>query len=202
MEEFWNQRYAEEEYAYGIRPNSFFKSQIDQLNPGKILLPAEGEGRNAVYAASKGWNVFAFDFSEEAKKKADKLAERLGVSIKYRASGFDKLDYKPDYFDVIALVFAHFPANLRKTFHQKLQTYLKKDGILILEGFSKDQYNFSSGGPKNIDMLFTADQLKRDFSLVKKTMVFDGEVMLNEGIYHQGMAAVIQFVGKKISKVS
>lgn len=200
MEEFWNQRYAEEEYAYGTKPNSFFKSQIDELKPGKILLPAEGEGRNAVYAATKGWNVFAFDFSKEAKKKADKLAERLGVSIKYKTSGFDQLDYKPDYFDVIALIFAHFPAEHRKRFHQKLQTYLKKDGTLILEGFSKDQYNFSSGGPKNIDMLFTSNQLKRDFNLLKKIKIFDGEVMLNEGLYHQGIAAVIQFVGKKTSE--
>ena len=197
MEEFWNQRYAEEEYAYGTKPNAFFKEQIDQLKPGKILLPAEGEGRNAVYAATQGWNVFAFDISQEAKKKADRLAERLGVKIKFTTSGFDQLKYKPRYFDVIALIFAHFPANHRKSYHQKLQSFLKKDGTLILEGFSKDQYNHSSGGPKKLDMLFTANQLKRDFNQIKKPNIFDGEVMLNEGVYHQGMAAVIQFTGKK-----
>jgi cyclopropane fatty-acyl-phospholipid synthase-like methyltransferase len=197
MQEFWNQRYAEEEYAYGTKPNAFFKSQLDQLKPGKILLPAEGEGRNAVYAATKGWNVFAFDFSEEGKKKADKLAERLGVTIKYKVAGFDQIDYKANYFDVIALIFAHFPVQLRKLFHQKLQSLLKEDGTLILEGFSKKQYNLSSGGPKNIDMLFTSGQVKRDFNQIKKAKIFDGEVMLNEGLYHQGMAAVIQFVGKK-----
>jgi cyclopropane fatty-acyl-phospholipid synthase-like methyltransferase len=197
MEEFWNQRYAEEEYAYGTKPNAFFKSQIDQLKPGKILLPAEGEGRNAVYAATKGWNVFAFDFSTEGKKKADNLAERMGVAIKYKVSEFDKLDYKPEYFDVIALIFAHFPAKLRHVYHQKLQNYLKNDGTLILEGFSKKQYNLSSGGPKNSEMLFTSGQLKRDFNQLKKVKIFDGEVMLNEGLYHQGLAAVIQFTGKK-----
>jgi len=197
MEEFWNQRYAEEGYAYGTRPNDFFKSQLDELKPGKLLLPAEGEGRNAVYAASKGWNVYAFDSSSEAKKKADKLAERLSVNIKYKVSNFNDLTYKEDYFDAIALIFAHFPAQDRRLYHQKLQHYLKKDGILILEGFSKNQFSRSSGGPKNIEMLFSRDQLRRDFNKIRKAKITETEVMLNEGIFHQGIASVIHFVGIK-----
>jgi hypothetical protein len=70
----WNERYGADEYVYGKEPNGFLKEFIDNHPPGKILLPAEGEGRNAVYAASKGWEVTAFDFSEEGKKKALKLA--------------------------------------------------------------------------------------------------------------------------------
>lgn len=197
MEEFWNQRYAEEGYAYGTRPNDFFKAQLDELTPGKLLLPAEGEGRNAVYAAAKGWNVYAFDSSVEAKKKADKLAERLGVHIKYTVSDFNKLNYREDYFDAVALIFAHFPAQYRKLYHQRLQHFLKKDGLLILEGFSKNQFSRSSGGPKNIEMLFTRDQLRRDFNKIKKAKITETEVMLNEGIYHQGIASVIQLVGVK-----
>lgn len=197
MQEFWNQRYAQEDYAYGIKPNAFFKSQIDQLEPGKLLLPAEGEGRNAVYAAQKGWDVYAFDFSAEAKNKADKLAERLSVSIDYEVSDFEKLNYKEVFFDAIALIFAHFPANQRKLYHQKIQIYLKMDGVLIVEGFSISQYSRSSGGPKNKEMLFTSDQLRQDFSLIKNARITEEEVMLNEGFYHQGISSVIRFVGKK-----
>ena len=62
MKEFWNERYSQEAYAYGTEPNAFFKSRIDQLSPGKLLLPAEGEGRNAVYAATKGFEVSAYDW--------------------------------------------------------------------------------------------------------------------------------------------
>jgi len=177
--------------------NDFFKARLDELKPGKILLPAEGEGRNAVYAAAKGWNVYAFDSSAEAKKKADKLAERLGVHIKYTVSDFNKLNYREDYFDAIALIFAHFPAQHRRSYHQRLQHFLKKDGLLILEGFSKNQFSRSSGGPKNIEMLFTRDQLRRDFNKIKKAKITETDVMLNEGIYHQGIASVIQFVGIK-----
>ena len=83
MKDFWNQRYAEEEYAYGTEPNAFFKAQLDQRTPGRLLLPAEGEGRNAVYAALKGWDVVAFDQSESGKTKAMKLAHQAGVAVSY-----------------------------------------------------------------------------------------------------------------------
>lgn len=57
----WNERYSKEEFAYGEEPNQYLKEQLEKLDVGKILFPAEGEGRNGVYAAKLGWNVFAFD---------------------------------------------------------------------------------------------------------------------------------------------
>ena len=73
MKEFWNDRYAKETYVYGTSPNAFFKEQLRLLDVGTILLPAEGEGRNAVYAAKLGWDVYAFDYSAHAHHKAIKL---------------------------------------------------------------------------------------------------------------------------------
>ncbi|HRN48956.1 MAG TPA: hypothetical protein PKW69_13045, partial [Niabella sp.] len=61
MKEFWNDRYSREEYSYGQLPNEFLKETLQKLKPGKILFPAEGEGRNAVFAASLGWHADAFD---------------------------------------------------------------------------------------------------------------------------------------------
>ena len=83
MQQFWNERYQENEHVYGEAPNAFFKSFIDPLQPGTLLLPAEGEGRNAIYAASRGWVVEAFDYSEVAREKALKRAASKGVSIRY-----------------------------------------------------------------------------------------------------------------------
>lgn len=83
MKAFWNQRYDEPEYAYGTQPNLFFKDQLDQLTPGKLLMPAEGEGRNAVYAAGKGWEVTAFDSSSSGQKKALRLAQEKKVTLNY-----------------------------------------------------------------------------------------------------------------------
>ena len=79
--ERWNERYSKKEFAYGEQPNQFLKEQLENLPVGSILFPAEGEGRNAVYAAKLGWDVYAFDISIEGKNKAMKLAEANKVSI-------------------------------------------------------------------------------------------------------------------------
>lgn len=57
MKEFWNDRYSRNDFAYGEEPNEYFKEQLAKINPGRILLPADGEGRNGVFAAKKGWQV-------------------------------------------------------------------------------------------------------------------------------------------------
>jgi 2-polyprenyl-3-methyl-5-hydroxy-6-metoxy-1,4-benzoquinol methylase len=198
MKEFWDKRYAEKEMAYGEEPNVFFASQIVKLNAGKILLPAEGEGRNAIHSAKLGWEVSAFDISEEGKQKAEKLAENNNVSIEYFVGGFDDINYQKEYFDCIALVFAHFPPHLKSQYHKHLDGYLKKDGIIILEGFSKKQIEYpKSGGPKNMDMLFSMEEIKQDFSNYEIIELSEKEVFLDEGSYHKGKSSVIRFIGKK-----
>jgi cyclopropane fatty-acyl-phospholipid synthase-like methyltransferase len=197
MKELWDQREAQIDYAYGTKPNAFFKQQIDDLTPGKLLLPAEGEGRNAAYAAAKGWDVFAFDISIEGKKKALQLAERMGVEISYEVGEYDNLDYGEDLFDLVAIIFAHVDPRLRAGFHHTMAEQLKPGGKIILEGFSKDQITRTTGGPKNPDMLFSNDELKRDFSNLSRIKIWEREVLLNEGHYHQGLAAIIRATGTK-----
>lgn len=197
MKEFWNDRYASEEYAYGIEPNQFFKDQIEKLKPGKILFPAEGEGRNAVYAATLGFDVIAFDPSIEGKNKAELLAGQHQVKIEYITETYENILLADNFFDVIVLIFAHIPSSMRKNYHQKLIKSLKPDGILILEGFSKEQIENNTGGPKDITMLFSEDELRDDFNSLRDVEFKKTDVDLNEGPYHQGIASVIQLVGKK-----
>ncbi len=126
MKDFWEKRYNEPDYAYGKEPNVFFKQQLNTLTPGKILLPAEGEGRNAVYAAQMGWEVYAYDFSINAYKKACALAKEKNVEIKYQIASLSEVDYKKNFFDAIALIYVHFPDIVRTQNHQKLSGFLKK----------------------------------------------------------------------------
>jgi len=109
----WNNRYKEDAYAFGTEPNLFFKQQLVKLHPGKILFPAEGEGRNAVHAAKLGWDVFAFDISEQGKQKALRLAAENNVHIDYQVGELPSLQYHPAQFDAVALVYAHFPAAIK-----------------------------------------------------------------------------------------
>ena len=202
MKNFWDERYASEEYVYGIEPNVFFKEQISKLQPGKILLPAEGEGRNAVYAAKLGWQVAAFDQSQEGKKKASILAKKNKVEIDYKTVELSEINYKPNSFNCLGLIYTHFPADVRFKYHQKLDKYIQKGGILILEGFSKNHLklnadNQKSSGPKDINMLFSVEEIKNDFPNYKIIILEEEIIKLNEGLYHTDKSAVIRFVGKK-----
>src|ERR1700753_888321 len=133
----WNERFGNKEFAYGEEPNNYFKEQLQKLPPGNILFPAEGEGRNAVFAARLGWNVSAFDISVEGKKKALKLAEANRVKIDYQLGELENLNYKPGQFDVLALIYAHSPADIKSLYHKTLDKYLRTGGVIIFEAFSK-----------------------------------------------------------------
>lgn len=197
MKEFWNERYAEADYAYGCEPNIFLKENISKLPNGKILFPAEGEGRNAVFAAQLGYNVSAFDTSEEGQKKAIKLAQNSKTSIDYKVGFLEDLNYSENEFDAIVLIYAHVPANVRKEFHHKLLSLLKTNGIIIFEAFSKEQLKYNSGGPKEIKMLFSEEEVKEEFPNLKFSIIETTETELKEGKYHIGKANVVRFIATK-----
>jgi len=197
MKSFWNERYAAAEFVYGIAPNEYFKSALDKLPAGKLLLPCEGEGRNAVYAATQSWIVDAFDQSEAGKEKCLQLATANGVSINYQIADALQFEYGEDQYDVIALIYAHFPPTIRATIHQKCVQALKKGGIIIMEAFNPLQLNNASGGPKDLSMLYTPEMLQEDFSITAIEYIESLQVNLNEGAFHKGIGDVIRLMAKK-----
>ncbi len=198
----WNDRYSKEEFAYGEEPNYYLAEQIKKLNIGTILFPAEGEGRNAIFAARLGWTVSAFDISVEGKNKALRLAETNKVTIDYQVGELQTLKYTAEQFDAIALIYAHFPAEIKSLYHRTLDKYLRKNGVVIFEAFSKRHIDFISrnekvGGPKDIAMLFSMDELKSDFANYEIIELAEKEIELSEGLFHNGTGSVIRFVGRK-----
>jgi len=198
----WDDRYRQEEFAYGEQPNNYLKKQLEKLNAGSILFPAEGEGRNAVFAAGLGWKVSAFDISMEGKNKATRLAATKNVSIDYQIGELENLNYLPEQFDVIALIYAHFPANIKSQYHKMLDKYLRRNGLIIFEAFSKKHIDYIArnekvGGPTDISMLFSTDELRSDFSNYEIIELVEQEIELSEGLYHNGKGSVIRFVGRK-----
>ncbi|MCB0442639.1 MAG: class I SAM-dependent methyltransferase [Flavobacterium sp.] len=200
MKQFWNERYAEKEFVYGKEPNQFLKENLHQLPTGKILFVAEGEGRNAVFAAQNGCIVFAFDYSESAKNKAIMLAKEQNVELDYLVSDVMELPFEPESFDAIVFIFAHFPSEIRKQAHQKLVSFLKPNGKILFEAFEKNQLQFTSGGPKEPAMLFSEDEVKDEFSSINFNFLETAIITLEEGPFHQGQGAVIRFIGTKHEK--
>jgi len=193
---FWDERFSSEEYVYGKEPNEFFRAVIDNLEPGKILIPGEGEGRNAAYAAGLGWDVHAFDSSEEGKKKALQLAQEKGVEINYTISDYQSFT-GAEQFDAIALIFTHLPSSERQEVHRKYASLLKDGGTLIMQVFDKEQLGLNSGGPKSLDLLFSVEDLKEDFEDFSALSIEKEFARLSEGPFHEGEAHLITLRGIK-----
>ncbi|OFX82340.1 MAG: hypothetical protein A2W99_09820 [Bacteroidetes bacterium GWF2_33_16] len=198
MKEIWNSRYNKPEYIYGIKPNNYLKTFIETNNPGTILLPADGEGRNSVFAAIKGWQVDAFDYSESACIKALNLANKYNVIINYSTSEALHFKTKKEY-DLIALIYFHLLSEERTLIFNHLITFLKPGGHILLEAFSKNQINNTSGGPKDIKLLYDLNDIKNDFAGLNIKELNEHEITLDEGLLHQGKANVIRLIAQKTS---
>lgn len=192
---FWDERFAEEGFAYGEEPNGFLREQLDRLTPGSLLLPAEGEGRNAVWAAAHGWKVLAFDTSTVGRDKALTTARRKGVDLAYelRSVAEPMVDFEAK-FDAVGLVFMHLPAEVRRAAHRGVARCLQPGGTLILEAFSTEQLELGTGGPRDLSLLYGTADLEEDFAGLDIHTLEKCDVELEEGRYHLGVASVVRML--------
>ena len=195
---FWDARYGETTYAYGTAPNEFFRNYLAQLSPGRLLLPAEGEGRNAVFAAELGWQVDAVDFSKAARQKARDLAAERGVSLNYTVG--DLLDFVPRHnYDAVAMIFFHTDPAVRAKVLRRYQSFVRPGGLFLLEGFTPEQVAMGnpSGGPKKPEFCYTEDELRDAFADFHLIYLEAATGELEEGVYHFGRAHTVQLVARR-----
>ncbi len=200
MSTFWDEKYRGDSYLYGEKPNEFFSRNLPQGEPGshpKILLPMEGEGRNAVHAAQKGWHVDAYDSSKAARDKAMKLAGSAGVSISYTLHDVTSLTLAGQKYHAAALIYAHLDPTERQTLHRKVMDALVPGGLLILEAFHISQLEKASGGPGDPAKLYTAEIIRTDFSGMAFYFLEEMETFLEEGTGHNGRASVVRALARK-----
>lgn len=192
----WNERYGKTEYAYGTKPNDFLVSVVCRIPQGKILCLGEGEGRNAVYLASLGYSVVAVDQSEVGLAKAQKLAAQRQVTIKTVVADLAEFVIEPKTWQGVVSIFCHLPSALWEQVHTRAITGLTPGGMLVLEAYTPRQLDFKTGGPPNIDWLVSLEKVKSKLTGLDFEIASEIEREVIEGIYHTGMAAVVQVLGK------
>ena len=197
MKEFWNQRYDIDEHVYGTNPSLFFGEKLWDQKFGRLLLPGEGEGRNAVYAAKKGWFVHAFDFSNIAAAKAIAYSRKEKVRFEYQISDVSGFETANEYYHLVGISFLHLPPDERKNFHDQMIKCLIPGGKIIAEYFSKKQLSLSTGGPKDPVMLYDIPQLENDFDSLNMLELNEELVEQESGFAHSGKAWVIRLVCEK-----
>ncbi len=193
----WDNRYSTTDYIYGIEPNEFLQQQLMLLSVGKLLLPGEGEGRNALWAAKNGWQVTAVDLSQVAQEKAMKLFSRNNVKVTYHIGNIMNLPLEGQ-FNAIGLSYLHLPKELKRPFAQKMIELLAPKGAVILEMFHPNQIGNTSGGPKNPNLFVTPDELREYFRPLQIKSIETTELHLNEGTHHKGKAIAIRMVATKV----
>lgn len=193
----WNERYAGDEYIYGTEPNTFLAEHAQTLT-GPVLSLCEGEGRNAVFLASLGFEVLGADSSDVGLAKAQKLAAAKGVRI--RTTVTDLADYAPpaNVFGSVISIFAHLPSTLRARLYPLVERSLKPGGLILLEAYTLAQLPKDTGGPKDPDMLMSAASLRKEFPHCEVILARELDRDIAEGQHRSsGVGSVVQFIARK-----
>ena len=201
MSEFerWEARFAGPEYHFGTEPNAFLKSKAGLLKPGqKALSIADGEGRNGVFLAEQSLDVLAMDFSPTALAKSQALARQRGVAIRTELADLDTWRWPVEAFDVVIAIFFQFCAPpLRARVFNNIKRALKPGGLLLMEGYSPKQREYKTGGPSEVENLYTRKLLEESFSDFSSVEIREYDSEIHEGPGHGGMSALIDLVGRK-----
>ena len=195
----WESRFAAPEYLFGTAPNAFLKSQAHRLEPGqKALALADGEGRNGVWLAELGLDVLSLDFSANALKKARALAALRRVDLRFQQVDLATWPWPTAELDVIVAIFIQFAdPPFRQRIFDGIKTALKPGGLLLMQGYRPEQLDYRTGGPSQVENLYTTALLEDSFGDFASVEINEHDSMVDEGGGHAGMSALIDFVGRK-----
>lgn len=197
--ERWEDRYRVPAYVFGTEPNYFLVSCKALLpRSGKALAVADGEGRNGIWLAEQGLEVLSLDFSPSAQEKARALAKQRGVTLTLAQADVHTWDYPEAAFDVVVEIFTQFstPAERAKKW-AGMRKALKRGGLLIIQGYTPKQLQYGTGGPKQVENLYTRAMLEEAFRDFRDMKIVEEEIEIYEGTSHGGMSAVINLTARK-----
>jgi len=195
----WNDRYAEEGFAFGDQPNDFLVEAMRTSPTGESLVVGDGDGRNGVWLAEQGHTVTTIDLSPVGVEKAKRLAAERGERINAQVGDLETFQMGNGVWDSIVSIFCHVPSELRGQVHENVKRALKPGGIFVLEAYTKANIGRGVGGPQNDDLTVELAELENDFAgwgLEVHRMV---ERNIVEGKYHNGMSSTVQFLARKPS---
>lgn len=194
----WDERFSQTEPVYGKQPNSYLRAHVVRLVAGsKILVPGDGYGRNGIWLARQGFRVHTVDLSPVGVQRAQQAARAAALAMTIEQADLTTWSWPVAEFDAAACIFLHLPPEVRLKVHRNVLGALKPGGIVIIEAFTPAQLQHSSGGPKQVELLCTAEILRHEFDGAETLELDESEIELDEGRLHRGPAAVVRGVFRK-----
>ena len=194
----WDERFSIEDYLFGAEPaQALVKLEHYLIPQGDTLVIADGEGRNSVYLASKGFKVTATDASTVANIKARALAASQNVEVDYQVEDFFDIDWSAKQYDnIVGIFFQFIPPDKIKQVLTTLRTTIKKGGTLLIHGYTPQQIELATGGPKDVSLMYTKELFEDMFENVEILVNNEYQMQLTEGSGHNGPSALIDFVAQ------
>jgi SAM-dependent methyltransferase len=154
----WDARYAATEQVWSRGPNQFVEAELAELPAGTALDLACGEGRNALWLASRGWDVTAVDFASVAVARG----RRLGGDLPVAWVVGDVLTVELPAVDLAVLAYLQLPADERRTAVRRALEALRPGGTFFLVAHDSSNLTEGTGGPQDPSVLYTAEEVLED----------------------------------------
>ncbi len=197
--DFWDARFDTEQFVYGTEATAFLQEQALRLEPGsRILVPADGEGRNSAFLAGLGHSVVATDLSDHGLEKARQLAKSRGVVVEHLKADIQDWQFPDAAFDAIVGVFIQFlePAARAQVFEGMRRT-VRPGGLVLLHGYTEAQLEHGTGGPPIREQLYSEKLLRDAFAGWELLRLQSYERVLEEGTGHVGQSALIDLIARR-----
>jgi SAM-dependent methyltransferase len=197
-QKMWDERFSQEKPVYGERPNAFLAAQSSRFQPdAKLLVPGDGYGRNGIWLARQGLDVHTVDWSAVGIERARQTAQAAGVRMLIEQGDLSTWRWPLAQFDGVFAIFLHLAPEVRAPIHAAMLRAVKPGGLVVLEAFSPAQLKHTSGGPKQVELLYTVEMLREDFAGAEVVLLEEKETEIQEGHMHNGPAAVVQGIFRR-----
>jgi SAM-dependent methyltransferase len=193
----WDERFGGDGYLYGTEPNDFLRQHVELLPPGEVMCLAEGQGRNAVFLAERGYEVSSVDLSATGVDKTLALATARGVTVTATVADLADVDLGTNRWSAIVSIFAHVPPTVRAEVHGRVADALIPGGIFVLEAYTPAQVGRGTGGPPDGSLTMTLDALRTELSALEFDHAVETEREVIEGVGHTGVGSVVQVIAHR-----